>query len=147
MEELIHIPYGACIVTKNGDVENKSLFSGNNIYSSLKKFYGFVSELSDTDVAYLYFLTVDAKNLPNIQIETICDLFMKKNKLHNSFYAKYGIYAYSISKSNPIYSCRIKNLTKDPCKAFSILHNFYENSVAPSHITEVLESMNEKTPA
>lgn len=149
MEELIHIPYGACIVAANGDIKNKVLFPDENIHTSLRQFYGFFADLTDMEVAYLYFITVNAHNLPAVQIGTICDLFAEKNKnkLLNSFYAHYGIYAYSVSKNNPIYSCRIKNFTRDPSKAFSLLENFYENAVAPSHITEVLESMNEKTPA
>ncbi|MBQ8165070.1 MAG: hypothetical protein IJZ94_04565 [Clostridia bacterium] len=149
MEELIHIPYGACIIAANGDIKNKIVFLNTDVHDSFSQFYRFFSDLTDMEVAYLYFLTVDANNLPTVQIGTICDIFVNnnKNKLLNSFYAQYGIYAYSISKNLPIYSCRIRHLTKNPEKAFSTLQNLYDNAVAPSHITEVLESMNEKTPA
>lgn len=149
MEELIHIPYGACIVSACGDVKSKSLFFNNDITESLKNFYTFFNDLSDTDIAYLYFLTIDSYNHITVHPGTHCNIFSSndKNKLLTSFYAQYGIYAYSITENSPIYSCRIKQLAKDPSAAFSVLQNLFGNAVAPSHITEVLESINEKTPA
>jgi len=149
MEELLHIPYGACIISANGDIKNKTVFLDSDIHDTFGQFYRLFADLADAEVAYMYFLTIDANNIPAIQLDTICDLFAanSKNKLITSYYAQCGIYAYSVSKNLPIYSHRIKHLTKNPAKAFSVLQNLYDNAVAPSHITEVLESMNEKTPA
>ena len=149
MEELIHIPYGACIVSSSGDVSKKIIFAEKPESDSLTHFYDIFDKLDNSEVAYIYFLTIDAHNLPSVYLGNICDMFLSrdKKKIHNSFYAQYGIYVYSISKSLPIHSCRINFLSKNSAYALSMLNSLYESAVAPSHITEVLESINEKTPA
>lgn len=149
MEELIHIPYGACIAGADGEIKNKLLFTGNDIHNSFENFYNLFADTLNEEVSYLYFLTIDAKSLPFIRLNTIYDIFtnQNKNKPDNSYYAQYGIYAYSISKSSTIHSYRITHLTNNPFKVFAVLGDLCKNAVAPSHITEVLESINEKTPA
>lgn len=147
MEELIHIPFGACVIDAHGEVKKTVSFINSDIHNSSARFCELFSGLTDTEVAYLYFLTIDSKNIPEFQLGIICDNLTSQNKLPSTFYAQYGIFAYSVSQNMPIHSFRIKHMTKNPDTALTVLHNLFENSVAPSHITEVLESMNEKTPA
>ena len=149
MEELIHIPYGACIISADGSVKNRIDFLSSDIHNSFRKFYETFSASQDTEVAYLYFITVDAENMPTFSTDSIFDIYnaCKSHKPVGSFYARYGIYAYSLSKHTPICSYRIKDLSKNPSKLFAVMQTLYNNAVAPSHITEVLESINEKTSA
>lgn len=147
MEELIHIPFGACVINTYGEIKKATSFMDADIHSTTSKFYELFSALTDTEVAYLYFLTIDTKNIPAVQLGIICDNLNSQNKLPSTFYAQYGIFAYSVSQHMPIHSFRIKNMTRNPENALTVLKQLFENSVAPSHITEVLESMNEKTPA
>ncbi|MBE7064733.1 MAG: hypothetical protein E7384_02820 [Ruminococcaceae bacterium] len=149
MEELIHIPYGACIISADGTVKDRIDFLSSDIHNSFGEFYETFSSSKDTEVTYLYFITVDADNIPSFSLDSIFDIYKasKNPKLLGSFYAQYGIYAYSVSKHTPIYSYRIKHLSKNPSKLFTVMQTLYNNAVAPSHITEVLESINEKTPA
>lgn len=149
MEELIHIPYGACIITASGDIKNRITFFNNDSHTTFNNFFNYITDMTDEETAYLYFMTIEAKNLTNIQPGTTYGIFTDKMSkyLFNSFYAEYGIYVYSISKDSPIYSHRINHFSKNPETVSSVLKNLCDNAVAPSHITEVLEGMNEKTPA
>ena len=120
MKEIIHIPYGASFIKLSKNAKENVLFFDCDKSISLKNFCDNFRKISQSDIAYLYFLTTSYR-------------------FNSTFCTTYGIFSYSVSKNKFISSYRIDNISKSEKKVLDILATLTENAVAPSHIEYVLD--------
>ncbi len=142
MEELIHIPYGACKIKANGMLHDTIIFFNNDINEAMNSFYKNIQNLYESDISYLYFLTTSTPMFPVNKTYSLRQSNETPN--HHAIShscAPWGIFAYSISKNKPMISCRIKNVSSDIEKVLNTLSTLTKNAVSPSSLDGILDDM------